>query len=122
MIKIKLDNHNRVKDVELRKPLSEIEFLDSAVAYLVITARTILENRKLRENYSEEQENKDRALLHDLINEPISALLSEIYPEELREGLTPEELLAKLDEKAAFLKQKEAELKEKGVVLDEKEG
>lgn len=119
MIKIKLDNHNRVKDVELRKPLSEIEFLDSAVAYLVITARTILENRKLRKNYSEEEEKKDRALLHDLINEPVSALLSEIYPEELREGLTPEELLAKLDEKAAFLKKKEAELKEKGVVLDE---
>lgn len=119
MIKIKLDNHNRVKNVELKKQLSEIEFLDSAIAYLVITARSILENRKQRPEYSEEQENKDRALLHDLINEPVSALLSEIFPDELRSGLTPEELLAKMDERAAFLKEKEAELKEKGVDLDE---
>lgn len=119
MIKIKLDNNNKVKDIELRKQISEIEFLDSAIAYLVITVRTILENRKLRPGYTEEQENNDRALLHDLINQPVSALLLEVYPEELREGLSPEELLAKLDERAQFIKQKEAELKEKGVVLDE---
>ena len=119
MIKIKLDNHNKLRGVELKKQLSEIEFLDSAIAYLVITAKTILENRKHRENYTEEDEKKDRALLHDLINEPVSALLSEIYPDELREGLTPEELLAKMDEKAEFLKKKEAELREKGVDLGE---
>lgn len=100
-----LDDKNIITEVAVEGVITAGVFLDSSLALVQIAVESLLTKASEAKDYDEDQSKEDREKIYNLLNLFFSQLANEIYPEHLELGPTPEEFLAKLDEKVKELKE-----------------
>ena len=103
-ITITLNDANNITDVAFEGPMTAGIFLDTALAITQLATESLLDKAAEAPDYDENQSKRDRGQIYNLLVVFVSQLCEEIYPEYEELGPTPEELLAKLDEKVKELK------------------
>ena len=106
-ITITLNDANNITDVAFEGPMTAGIFLDTALAITQLATESLLSKAAEAPGYDENQSKKDRGQIYDLLVLFTSQLCEEIYPEFKELGPTPDELLAKLDERVKELKEYE---------------